>query len=142
MNLIISSPTWFLPFSQQPNKHISPTTIIKKKVYLTGSEEIEVLPEAMLFSRRIIFMVADSTHNPTTQNLIPQSPPKKLKTFPQKNEEIIKQIEKREKPNFPSPHPSTEQPQKKKKNRRKRISKLKNRTQQNLTKPLFFFFSP
>lgn len=34
-----------------------------KYVNLTGSEEIEVLPEAMLLRRRIIFMVADSTHN-------------------------------------------------------------------------------
>lgn len=56
---------------------------------------MEVLPEAMLFNLRIIFMVADSTHDPTTQTLNPSNPTSKIETFSRYE---------REKPNFLSPH--------------------------------------
>jgi len=71
--------------------------LTQEKAYLTGSEEMEVLPEAMLFNLRIIFMVADSTHNPPIQTLNPSNPTRK-------NPNFFKLEEREPQLSLPTPH--------------------------------------
>jgi len=77
--------------------------LTQEKAYLTKSKEMEVLPKAMLFNLRIIFMVADSTHNPPIQTLNPSNPTRK-------NPNIFKLEEREPQLSFPTPRFPTTKP--------------------------------
>jgi hypothetical protein len=64
----------------------------EKEILLTGSDEMDVRPEAMLFSRRITFMVG----NPNSLNP-PLSTPRKSKSKPKKIKKLKKKSQNKKK---------------------------------------------